>query len=449
MSTDRDRIRRLVEATELVPFAEIERMRTRAARTPRGLPAVATALVTVLAVVAAAVLFVRADPGAFVVRPSGITPAPSVASSPEAYGPSVERVYERVAGALARPGLVYHATIDGGPGGRREIWVDARRDVAREEPNVYREGVAITSGGGSYSRVAERQSHRCYGANTTTSLLLTCPFPGEKESRAEVEHGSYDARSAIVLVRGGKYSSGEWPASYTQRVYLDSETFLPIAREFESLVEAGERSERNSIHERYRHEFIAVGSLPDGFFDPSSINGAREPDEGLLDRGWTVPVYWLGRRYEGEAGLPPLVLHQVEAAPQGDPYEFELEYRLVGRTYEPVRITLQELRPAIARRLLRPLGGYCPKQEEVPLPTGRAIIYSAYSYDEGGPLPVPAKAERECRGKPSNRLVAHVDLGPAVVVVRAIADGQEPNPYATVRGLKSIVRALREREPTQ
>lgn len=62
----------------------------------------------------------------------------------------------------------------------------------------------------------------------------------------------------------------------TRRLYLDVETFLPIALQFDGTVDYGEES---TLHGRwtYENDFLPLDSLPDDFFDPASI-GYVEPD---------------------------------------------------------------------------------------------------------------------------------------------------------------------------
>jgi hypothetical protein len=421
----------------------------------------------ILVVTAAAAFIVRTDRDRMAAQSAASTTAPAgspdITSPPRPSGLSVREVYKRAALALGRPGLVYQEAVTYADGSRAERWVDTAHDQAREEVSQpdqmraivarrgYMDQIRVIAGGGEYTRyhngsTGEAEAAGCYGVNAAAALVLGCP--SREGASAKVEGGRYGGRDVVILVlSGSSRGSDDNGRTYVSRLYLDGETFLPVGSEIEGTVDYGDREESYSNRGERTHKFVPAQSLPRHFFNPRSIGALREPDKRLLDRDWGIPMYWLGREYGGRGKLPPLVLTSVAPAPKGDPYKFELEYRLPGRTYKPVFVLLQEL-PTSAGRALSPASGSCLGKKEVGLPSGRALIYSSYSYDEGGPLPVPRDADRDCRGRAPNEIWAHVYLESSIVTVSAHGEGL-PDSYDSVEGLEAIVRALHEREPTR
>ncbi len=113
----------------------------------------------------------------------------------------------------------------------------------------------------------------CFGGSVVASLLLRCPGPLEDVTKT-VEAGRYDGRSVVVLVTSGTSRGADEITTFTMRLYLDPATLLPIASETSGTFDFGE-IEPLSAQESYEHEWVDRGSLPDDFFDPTSI-GFRE-----------------------------------------------------------------------------------------------------------------------------------------------------------------------------
>ena len=113
----------------------------------------------------------------------------------------------------------------------------------------------------------------CFGGSVVASLLLGCPGPLEDLTKT-VEAGRYDGRSVTVLVTSGTSRGADEITTFTMRLYLDPATLLPIASETSGTFDYGE-IEPLSARESYEHEWVARGSLPDDFFDPSSIGVAN------------------------------------------------------------------------------------------------------------------------------------------------------------------------------
>ena len=80
----------------------------------------------------------------------------------------------------------------------------------------------------------------------------------------------------MVLATKVVWSGTDETFDFTRRLYLDAETFLPIALHFDGTVDHGEVSTLRGQW-TYENDFLPLDSLPDDFFDPASI-GYFEPD---------------------------------------------------------------------------------------------------------------------------------------------------------------------------
>lgn len=408
------------------------------------------------------------------------SPAPDGSpSTPPAGSPSpltVEEVYRRVEGTIRRPGLIYHATVQvesdqgffAGSGETRQ-WVDAHRAVAREEvdllplaglPGPWTTSTILTAEG-RFARqpdgkVTATSPWRCHGAGIAASAVLGCPGPTER-STTEVQFGDYAGQSAIILVTTGSWSSSDARHQFTKRLYLDPDTYLPRALESEGQVDFGQV--KPTFERRvYRHEFIALGAMPNDFFDPAAIGYVRtDPAEPLNRPTSDLTVHWLDREFPGVGDLPPLVLAKVDEPLGGGPgYRFLLRYARADDRFGPPVVTLQLWPRAawdavIAQGKGRPGWEHpCWQRSDINLPEGLATIFAGYSSAAAGVPDGPLPESGPCPDAPPNSFDAHAHLGQTVVLVDAPGAsspaGQVASPYDSRAGMEAVVRALRPRE---
>jgi hypothetical protein len=261
---------------------------------------------------------------------------------------------------------------------------------------------------------------------------IGCPQPGTVAQR-----GRYAGRPAIVLVRGT--ATGTW------LLYLDARTFLPLAGALTGLF--SEVTPPQPLQERmdFTHAFIPVHAVPAHFLDPAAFN--PEAPLNHVPRGFTV--YWLGARFAGGRGLPPLVPEQVEMAEPGGPgYQFILSYAPADDPHGPAAVTLQEWPLARWWRLpagSKPPYGPCWAHRDITTPRGRARILLGFE-------PAPGPGSKSCPAPPYNRFNAIAYLGQTVVFVDApgftAGTLSGVSPYNTRQGIEMIVRALQPRVPT-
>jgi len=414
------------------------------------------------------------------------TPEPTV-------GPqmTLEDIYSRLAEAISRPGFVFHMTYDLDLGDskavRIEAWVDVQRQLARHEfrpsPALIEyadvaEYVSIVADDTEYFRNPDRSAmhpaRTCLDADSPAlSTVLGCEFFPE-EATARVETGvQYEGRAALALVtEGTSEGSEEALTSYASRLYLDETSFLPLARVTKSMSD-GETTE---LVLPYDVEFLPTDSLPQDIFDPAAIGFVEEDPAAALDGAdLGITIYWLGREFPGESGLPSLVLARSYATttPGSSPGHYaQIEYET---TQGSVAVLLLLWRLEDWEAFLEtPLGRLwwdspCVERKDIQLDGGRAVIFMGYEPERellpgpvaitpGEPLPTPTaqpsptSAAMECpAGRDFDRFLAHAYVNDTVVAVNAplclycARRGTGPDPYDSLEGMEAILRGLRPR----
>lgn len=117
----------------------------------------------------------------------------------------------------------------------------------------------------------------CHGSDSAVlSTLLGCA--GYLEESATRVGGSerYGGRQAIVIVTEGTSRGEDERLDFTDRLYVDARTWLPLAIETTGTFDYGPRASYKA-RDLFEHEFVAADSLAADFFEPASI-GYVEPD---------------------------------------------------------------------------------------------------------------------------------------------------------------------------
>jgi hypothetical protein len=232
------------------------------------------------------------------------TPAPGAVTRPSEL--SLDEVYGRMEGAIERDGQVFHAhariaaisttyptpvpgsedaaeaTAAAGrdlSGGGTEMWLDSRAGSGRIEERWFADPTRITrllvrpdetfrTGENDNSVV---RSLRCRG--TDSPLLTRLMLCGNylEESTTAVMDGSYGGREALVLVTEGDLPSHDWTTQFTSRLFIDRETWLPLASEQTQTTDTGTAVFEIEVTHVYENSFVSRSSLADDFFEPSAI----------------------------------------------------------------------------------------------------------------------------------------------------------------------------------
>jgi len=215
----------------------------------------------------------------------------------DAENATVEELYGALSDSLAaRSGVLHMVTEGSSEAGlrvdyRSDTWVFPVDELARTETSgqlsgelggdaveersylfrtVVADGIRFDD---SENNPSSLEFMGCFGGSSVASQLLGCPGPLEDLTKT-VEAGRYDGRSVAVLVTSGTSRGSDEITTFTTRLYLDPATLLPIASETSGTFDFGE-IEPLSAQESYGHEWVSRGSLPDDFFDPSSIGVAE------------------------------------------------------------------------------------------------------------------------------------------------------------------------------
>lgn len=389
---------------------------------------------------------------------------------------SVEEVFARAAEAMTRPGYVFHivtaADTDTGPvswESTGETWIDVGRGMARGhqksslDSGETFEQQSIIIGNASYRSATEDQpSSRveavgCYGVSAAASSALGCPGPTE-ESVKTVEAGRYEGKDAVVIVTTGTSRGSDETFAFTTNLYLDGDTFLPMAAESEGTMDYGEIVPTSSVS-RLSTDFVPADSLPDDFFDPASIGYVeRNPEDGLEAADPGITVYWLGRDFEGADGLPPLTLAIAYVQPRERPaFRASLEYKLVEEEFGTPAVALEEWdRGEWDAWLGGSRGGNwwdwpCREKKEVAVDGRRVVIHMGFEDETmGRPDSLPEGPEDVvCPDTPYDRFIAQIYLDDTVVQMEGrdvcASAGCEDSPYDTLEGVEAIARALQPR----
>jgi hypothetical protein len=383
---------------------------------------------------------------------------------------TLEQVYEHMIEAMTCPGHVLHVTmtveeagvtfpeygeVTSTAAGGNHRWVDVLGDRARwETESSESEDVTVVLGDTQYRllRLREDVSYGrrpagplgCEGSVGPLFRLLDvfggCGGPPEQLTTRFEPEAAYEDRSVPAIVAEGE--SGTWVISHWY--YLDQDSLLPVlvAKDHGEPAQDGKPSAGTHVIERLDYEFVPSDSLPEDFFDPTSIE--PDPQQELLGADLGSPVYWLGADFVGGEGLAALSLDDVDASVISGVPRVDLYYTLASDRFGPWLLLLGEYpRVDWDALLAESTGDYfwerpCTQLSELDLGDRRAVVYGAYL--RVGP------AKEECpEGRP-NRWGTYVYIGDTVVHIYAfdyLDDGKfVPNPYGSVDGIETIVKAL-------
>jgi hypothetical protein len=371
-------------------------------------------------------------------------------TTPRIMSITLDDVHRRMLAAIDGDGQVFYTRIDysvdiggkhvGAIRGTQEIWIDVESGAARMEADVgqgesRRHEIRIINGDTTYLIAGNpgrpNRPQTCHGSSSgLLSTLLSCRGVLE-ESTTHVEVGAeYDGRPAIILLTEGttRDSDGKYP--FTQHLYIDEQTWLPLGVDTDSTWFTGDAAHTT---ERFNSEFLARDSLPADFFD-AVANGWIESDEEAAFREAVlngpdvdITMYWLGSSLDPDGPLPPLRLDRGHTTDYGgSPYSGVVDYALAeigGR-----RILGFQLYSVTAWHAAGLAGsGYWwnspdAQVEIVPLNNGEARIYAT-------------------RGNVSHEdYMAHVYFDDTIIMIGHFV---EDSPYDNPEGMRAIVLALR------
>jgi hypothetical protein len=374
----------------------------------------------------------------------------SAAASPSS---RVDRVYATATRSLDQTGRVYHstATITGlGPfkGAHivRELWVDVRRDVVREQlrtvPRASAQGSnaptrSLIAGGLHYNTVRTSDppipAPSCHGASASvTAVFADASVDAVVDCRkTSVIDARYSGRAVPALVSAGTSHGEDETVAYEARIYLDPTSMLPLGGEYRSTSDSGTSSQRVHSHMTIRSEFVDTDTLPSDFFTPEGLT--RDPLPAAVPAAHGKHRYWLGQTFALGGALPQLIL-QATNTDMRSPFVANFGYSTTQGSSPVlwVQTKIAGSAPPFHVGKFEP----CPWLERQTLPGGGSLtIYCATALPRGA----SAAAFPPIAIATFNDAVVSIEVSPAVG-----ANGiTVPNPFADPTALASLAQNLR------
>jgi hypothetical protein len=202
---------------------------------------------------------------------------------------------------------------------QERVWFDAHGAARSERTATFggatRTMTTVVRGDAAYvledgARPNKRQAVVCRSApNPAVSLLLGCRgFVETVTATRIIEDTTYGGVPAVAVETHSTTDGRAGPMRYVDRLYVDADSFLPIAFVSEGI---GEDGATTSAAATFSHERVAGDAMLRSLLEPASIGyAASDPTAELRHAG---DAYWLGERYEPPA-LPPLELRSVFVA---------------------------------------------------------------------------------------------------------------------------------------
>lgn len=274
---------------------------------------------------------------------------------------SVQEVYANMLDAIDQPGKVLHTRMTyrtnspiSADSYSSELWLDPANGRARQAVEFDgRQTAGIIDGHGSYlveddgnSRAVEALTCRESDSPVLSTLVGCASYIEESQTRVGTT-SSYRGRAVVTLVTDAESSGSDETFMFTDHLYVDANTWLPVALEREGTVDTGELRDFTT-NVQYEHEWLDRSSLAGDFFELASIGYVEHDPADDLAQAFDVDVYWLGKEFDpGDGSLPALVLRG--AAPYRAPggltmYRASLAYRSANDEFGPPMVGLQEWR---------------------------------------------------------------------------------------------------------
>lgn len=261
---------------------------------------------------------------------------------------TVAEAYANVEAAMSREDAILHTTLQQGESGlvqgySVEFWVDGLRGAVRQ----YTAPINVSSSDGTPQETTSlivgdfvyhddrpdgawrEKAQSCPGVPAAwLAAFVLCPPEGEPR----IEADTWEGRPAIVIAYewsddsslettplstrvtptpvGGAHSS-----TVVYRLYLDTESYLPLARTYVYELDGEPFEPRFDPQTRYVHEFLPRTPELEALLDPKSLGYGTTDTVLLPEMAGDIDLYWLGENYEHPEPIHSLVLRQVDPDP--------------------------------------------------------------------------------------------------------------------------------------
>jgi hypothetical protein len=372
---------------------------------------------------------------------------------------------------MSQPGQVYNPTLTAldQQGGitfttTTNVWVDVSRGRARAQvaasfspQNLKRSDWIIADRAYfqtlEYDPVFKREATTCRGSeDPLLSILLACRGQDEGGVTTSLADADYHGRPAIALLTLGVLEGVGQRSLFTDTLFLDPETYLPIALEGSGRVETLDAggvvvgSQPTGRLVRYDHAFVDSSSFADEFFSPASLGYEESDPVGAITKSTPdFTAYWLGAEAAPE-GLMPITLR--DAFISGSVNRPALRYRATV-TYRPLVDEFGQTLLELQEWRLDEWDDFegfmfsawnedpCVEKEEVREGARTATIYAAYS------SALRDSASAPCPNVAPDLFVAVVHVASTVIRASAAAD----SPYNSEAGMREVIRSLKPADP--
>ena len=227
-------------------------------------------LVTLLAV-CVSVLIV------FAARREDSTPTTDVAGA--------RALYARMIAGMTRTGMVLHTDLRSDSCSRADLWIDAQRDVVRQEEHYLCNGddenvlsSVLYQGTTTWYVDADGASNKgtdvvaCRGSERRVIAVFLSCAKDETVRYWVRESDSFQGSQGVSLRSTGEFTGIDSRIEFDAWLYVDETSGLPIALERKTRDFYGGG---DPVNERYvttfTHEFVSRASLPADFFEPAGI----------------------------------------------------------------------------------------------------------------------------------------------------------------------------------
>jgi len=383
---------------------------------------------------------------------------------PQGWQPAISAAYARMAAAMTEPGSLYHLTItslDQSGANTYTTTVDALVDAPRQRARgtitalfggIEKKTEFIIEGRRYYQTLEydptfAREATTCRNSDDPLlSLLLACRGPDERGVTAALADADYHGRTAIAFVTQGTLEGTGDRAVFTETLFVDPETNLPLALEGSGRAELfatdGSIADFDSSGRlvSYAHEFVPIDTVPPEHFEPASIGYTEtDPVAALADPSPDFTPYWPGRRFEPE-GTPALEIKEAFVAKGAERpalrYRVLLTYAPAGHEFGPTLLAIQQWRrdeweEVEEKVMLAWRDDPCVRKQALSLDNGgTAIIYSSAE----GSAPVAGG----CPGGEPSVVSAVVKIGSTILHI----DAPDGSPYNDARAVRRVIDAL-------
>ena len=383
--------------------------------------------------------------------------------SSSAWAPSLEGVYARLAAAMYRPGEIYSPTVStievSGPHSfttRTQAWIDlagsrARGDVEAAFGDVRKASSWIIDDR-SYVQTLEydppfmREATTCRDSDDPLlALVLACRAYGERGITVVLDEGDYHGQPAIAVLTQGATDEPGGRTYFTETLFVDPRTYLPIAVEgsgrSEKLDDSGNVVETLPMGRMvyFENAFASADDVDPAMFDPAAFGyEPADPVTAISKASPDFTAYWLGEEPAIEE-LPAIRLGEAyDATGTNRPalrYRALVTYRDASDEFGPTLLRLEQWR---RDEWTDVEGGAwhawrdapCVQRKTVDAPEGGLVtLYSGYG---------SGAHEDDCGGSSPTEYSAIVTIGSTVVRISA----PEGSPYNSEAGIRAAITAL-------